>query len=150
MVIETRFEIVNAIIHNPMEAVILFALAIFAWKYFGDERRRHYIWRDFHSFWMIDVRYFLPRLVHNKFHSYCRLKVEYIDPARNLLSELKENQSADGVLSKYLGLHHPSTMQLIRALENLGYLNYEREVGWTPTKKLLVASGDDTKSEVIQ
>ncbi len=72
--------------------------------------------------------------------------VNTIIPATNILREIKDSGSVDAMLSKYLGLRHPSAMQLIRALENLGYVKYETELGWTPTKKLLVASGNEVKN----
>ena len=143
--IETGINILDAIINNPMEAIILTAMVVFAYKFF-DREKRHDLWSDWRSFWMIDVRFALPCLVHNKFNSYCRLKVEYIEPASKILKELKEDQDASGVLRKTLGLHHPSAMQLIRAMENLGLLSYERGVGWYPSEKLLVPSGSEVKN----
>ena len=34
MSIETRFEIINAVINNPLEAVVLFVVAFILWKFF--------------------------------------------------------------------------------------------------------------------
>ena len=144
--IETGINILDAILANPMEAIILTAMIVFAYKFF-DRETRHDIWRDWHHFWIIDVRFALPCLVHNKFNSYCRLKVEYIEPASNILKELKEDEDASDVLRKTLGLNHPSVMQLIRAMENLELLSYNREIGWYPSEKLLVTSGGGVKKK---
>jgi len=83
--VETGFAIIDAIINNPIEAIILFALVFFSYKYFigrsGYYNRRMIIHEFEHRVKMAYYNLF------EKTESYAGLKPEYFDDVLDLISK---------------------------------------------------------------
>ncbi len=117
--IETGFQIIDAIINNPLEAVILFALVFFSYKYFFGRRgsyNRHVI--------ISELEYKIKMAYYNLFeksNSYAGLKPEYFDDVLHLISKCPtvNHWSLQYFLRAKLQLNYLDMIRIMVALRNL-------------------------------
>jgi len=117
--IETGFQIIDAIINNPFEAVILFALVFFSYKYFFGRRgsyNRHIIIHDFEH--QIKMAYYN---LFEKTDSYAGLKPEYFDDVLDLIKKCPtvNHWSLQHFLKAKLQLNYLDMIRIMIALRNL-------------------------------
>jgi len=117
--VETGFQIIDAIINNPLEAVILFAVVFFSYKYFFGRRgsyNRHIIIGEFEQ--QIKMAYYN---LFEKTNSYAGLKPEYFDDVLDLISKCPtvNHWSLQDFLKAKLKLNYLDMIRIIIALRNL-------------------------------
>jgi len=131
--INTGFEIVDAIINNPVEAVIHFGLILFAYKfYFG----KSYIAREnrlgLKSWITFDVpftiEYFFRHCFSNP-HSYCNIDSEKLEQVLELikLTPFMHNWALRDFLKAKLNLTNDQVSKTINALVDLGIVKFSDE-----------------------
>ena len=128
MTIETGFEIIDAIVNNPMEAVILFVAGYMFYKYFGSGRSRMYRKHELGSF-LLDVKFFLRRLINSRHDSFCRINVERLDEVLSLISNLEgiHNWNQRDFIKAKTNMSSPEVSQLINALINLKIIDWNTD-----------------------
>lgn len=148
MTFEVRFDIVNAIIHSPVESMILIAMVIFAWKFFGigDRHRRHEMWHDFIFFWTYHVRYALPRLIDNRDYSFCRIEVDCIDRVFMIIKTRYAFQWRQrSIIAEETGLSNSKINQIVEALLSQGRIEIDEKHRWV-IPELLVSPPEGVKN----
>ena len=128
MSIETGFEIIDAVVNNPMEAVILFVSGFMVYKYFGSDRSRMYRKHELGSF-LLDVKFFLRRLINGRYESFCRINVERLDEVLTLIIQLEgmHNWSQRDFIKAKTKMSSPEVSQLINALVNLKIIDWNTD-----------------------
>jgi hypothetical protein len=128
VVIPLSFEIIDAIINNPMEAVLLFVAGFMVYKYFGSGRSRMYRKHELSSF-LLDVKFFLRRLINSRYESFCRINVERLDEVLTLITQLEgmHNWSQRDFIKAKTNMSSPEVSQLINALINLKIIDWNKE-----------------------
>ena len=128
MSIETGFEIIDAIINNPMEAVLLFVAGFMVYKYFGSDRSRMYRKHELSSF-LLDVKFFLRRIINGRYESFCRINVERLDEVLTLIIQLEgmHNWSQRDFIKAKTKMSSPEVSQLINALVNLKIIDWNTD-----------------------
>ena len=136
--VDTGFEIIDAVINNPLEAVVLFALGYFVYKYFIGGRRAYHnrvmLSHDIqHQFHMAYFNLF------RKYDSFSGLKPEYIDEALKII-KMCPDVSTWGLasfLEAKLGITEIDRYRLLKALQDLGKIaSIERngQYYWSETR----------------
>ena len=136
MTIETGFEIIDAIVNNPMEAVILFVAGYMFYKYFGSGRSRMYRKHELGSF-LLDAKFFLRRLINSRYESFCRINVERLDEVLSLISNLEgiHNWNQRDFIKAKTNMSGPEVSQLINALINLKIIDWNTDYSLVIKKK---------------
>lgn len=155
--IETGFALLDALldtlVNNPIESIVFIAMVVFAYKFFGigDCHRRHEVFHDFISWWRIEVRYFLPRLVDNRGYSYCRMEVDCIERVYSIIKvRYAYTWRQREIIASETGLGNAEITQIIDALVDLGRIEYKKDENsyysrLLPTEKLLTCTGVESK-----
>ena len=120
MTIETGFELLDAIINNPMEAVLLFISGYIVYKYFGSGRSRMYRKHELRSL-LLDLKFFIRRVFNGRYESFCRINVERLDEVLTLIIQLEglHNWSQRDFIKAKTRMSSPEVSQIINALINL-------------------------------
>ena len=124
MTVNTDFELLDAIINNPMEAIILLAISIYIYKFFlgnGDfartNRRAFFRWiRDIPS----DIYDFIAKCIFNP-HSFTNVKIEKLDETLELIKIIHTLDwwSADHFLKAKLKISQGELTKIMQTLRNL-------------------------------
>jgi len=126
--IETGLELLDAIIHNPMEAVFLFIAGYIFYKYFGSGRSRMYRKHELRSL-ILDTKFFLRRLFNGRYESFCRINGERLDEVLTLIINLEgiHNWNQRDFIKAKTKMSQSEISQIINALVNLKIINWNDE-----------------------
>jgi len=123
--IETGFELLDAIINNPMQSVLVFIAGYFVYKYFGSARSRMYRKHQLGSL-LLDTKFFIRRLFNGRYESFCRINVERLDEVLSLLTKLEgiHNWNQRDFIKAKTKMSSPEVSQIINALINLKIIDW--------------------------
>jgi len=126
--IETGFKIIDAIVNNPMEAILLFVSGFIVYKYFGSRRSRMYRKHELRSF-LLDSKFFIRRLFNGRYESFCRINVERLDEVLTLIIQLEgmHNWKQRDFIKAKTKMSSPEVSQLINALINLKIIDWNKD-----------------------
>ena len=124
MTVDTNFELLDAIINNPIEAVLLLGISIYIYKFFlgnghfaRDTRRAFFRWmRNIPS----DIGDFIAKCIFNP-HSFTNVKIEKLDETLELIKNIHTLDwwSADHFLKAKLQISQGELTKIMQTLRNL-------------------------------
>ena len=81
------------------------------------------------SSFLLDVKFFLRRLINSRYESFCRINVERLDEVLTLITQLEgmHNWSQRDFIKAKTNMSSPEVSQLINALINLKIIDWNKE-----------------------
>jgi len=125
-------ELIDVVMNNPIEAFLLLAFSVFAYKFFLSNdylarSNRHGFKRWLTRSVPLEIEYFFRHLLINNPYSYCNLQHQYFEEVLELIriTPFMHNWNSRDFIKAKLNIPESDVSRIINALRDLGIIEFD-------------------------